>query len=262
MPRISGSSHGNGIQAVLLALNTLEYLAQRRSAVGVTELAQAFDTTKSRMHRHLQTLVAAGYILQDESSERYRVSARLMALGEAVSQNFELSYAARPAMQELRDTLGHSVAVSCPESEGLRIVSVMRGRSNVEIGVKPGSVLHYHDTAQGKVALAFGDPSLLQNTLKRKLTKSTQHTIAEPASLAAEIERIRDRGWATSPNETVIGLNALAAPVFGALGQFVGTIAIVDSVQFIEGTPTREQIRAVKRAATLVSETLGYRAAS
>ena len=259
MPRISGSSHGSGIQAVLLALGTLEYLAQRRAAVGVTELAQAFDTTKSRMHRHLQTLVAAGYILQDEGSERYRVSARLMALGEAVSQNFELSDAARSAMQDLRDQLGHSVAVSSPESEGVRIVAMTRGRSNVEIGVKPGSLLHFHDTAQGKLALAFGEASLLQSTLKRKLAKSTQFTITEPAHLAAEIERIRARGWSTSPNETVIGLNALAAPVFGALGQFVGTIAIVDSVQFIEDPPTPEQVRGVRRAAALVSETLGYR---
>ena len=262
MPRISGSSQGSGIQAVLLALGTLEYLAQRRSAVGVTELAQAFDTTKSRMHRHLQTLVAAGYILQDESSERYRVSARLMALGEAVSQNFELSYAARAAMHDLRDSLGHSVAVSSPEAEGVRIVSVIRGRSNVEIGVKPGSLLHFHDTAQGKIALAFGEPSLLQNTLKRKLSKSTQHTITDPAHLAAEIERTRARGWSISPSETVIGLNALAAPVFSALGHFVGAIAIVDSVQFIEDPPTPEQVRNVKRAAAQVSENLGYRAAT
>ncbi|MDH3235856.1 MAG: IclR family transcriptional regulator [Alphaproteobacteria bacterium] len=259
MPRISGSSHGSGIQAVLLALSTLEYLAQRRSAVGVTELAQAFDTTKSRMHRHLQTLVSAGYILQDQSSDRYRVSARLMALGEAVSENFELSDAARSVMHELRDSLSHAVAVSSPEADGVRIVSVLRGRSNVEIGVKPGSLLRFHDSAQGKAALAFGDPAVLRGVLGRKLTASTPHTITDPAKLAAEVERIKECGWSTSPNETVIGLNALAAPVFGALGRYVGAIAIVDLVQFLPEVPTDEQIRRVSAAAAQISEYLGYR---
>lgn len=260
MPRISGSSHGSGIQAVLLALSTLEYLAQRRSAVGVTELAQAFDTTKSRMHRHLQTLVSAGYILQDESSDRYRVSARLMAMGDAVSENFELSDAARPAMHELRDSLGHAVAVSSPEADGVRIVAVLRGRSDVEIGVKPGSLLHFHDTAQGKAALAFGDPAVLDKVIKQSLPASTQHTITDAARLTAEIERIRARGYAISPNETVVGLNALAAPVYGALGRYVGAIAIVDLVQFLPETPSDEQVSRVLAAARQISEHLGYRA--
>jgi DNA-binding IclR family transcriptional regulator len=259
MPRISGSSHGSGIQAVLLALSTLEYLAQRRSAVGVTELANAFDTTKSRMHRHLQTLVSAGYILQDESSDRYRVSARLMALGDAVSENFELSDAARTAMHELRDALGHAVAVSSPEVDGVRIVAVLRGRSDVEIGVKPGSLLRFHDTAQGKAALAFGDPSVLREVLSQDLPAGTPHTITDPAALAAEIERISRRGWAISPNETVIGLNALAAPVYGALGRYVGAIAIVDLVQFLTDTPTDDQVGRVLSAASQISEHLGYR---
>lgn len=261
MPRISGSSRGSGIQAVLLALGTLEYLAQRRSAVGVTELAQAFDTTKSRMHRHLQTLVSAGYILQDASSDRYRVSARLMALGDAVSENFELSDAARTAMHELRDSLGHAVAVSSPEADGVRIVAVLRGRSDVEIGVKPGSLLHFHDTAQGKAALAFGDPGLLRDVLTRDLPPSTEHTITDPSALEAEIEAIRARGWAISPNQTVIGLNALAAPVYGALGQYAGAIAIVDLVQFLSETPGDEQINRVLTAARQISEHLGYRSA-
>ena len=260
MPRISGSSHGSGIQAVLLALSTLEYLAQRRSAVGVTELAQAFDTTKSRMHRHLQTLVSAGYLLQDESSDRYRVSARLMALGDAVSENFELSDAARSAMHELRDALGHAVAVSSPEADGVRIVAVLRGRSDVEIGVKPGSLLHFHDTAQGKAALAFGDPGVLQEISASRLPASTPQTITDPAALGAEILKIRARGWAISPNETVVGLNALAAPVYGALGRYVGAIAIVDLVQFLPEKPSDEQVSRVLAAARQISERLGYRA--
>ena len=40
MPRISGAQRGEGVQAVVFALQILEYLAQHRSTVGVTDLAR------------------------------------------------------------------------------------------------------------------------------------------------------------------------------------------------------------------------------
>lgn len=262
MPRISGSSQGEGIQAVLLALRILEHLALHRGSAGVTELAQAFATTKSRIHRHLQTLIEGGYVLQEEGGERYRVSPRLMVLGEAVGENYDLSVAARPALTELRTALGHSVALSVPEVEGVRIVAVLRGRSNVEIGVKAGSLLPFHTSSQGKLALAYGDQELRERVLAQELAQSTPETIVDPAKLGVELAAIRGQGWATSGDQTVLGLNALAAPIFGALGQYVGAVAIVDSVQFISDRPQREQLDSVMTAAARISKTLGFREAS
>jgi IclR family transcriptional regulator, KDG regulon repressor len=88
MSRISGAQRGEGVQAVVFALQILEYLARQRSTVGVTDLARMFDTSKSRMHRHLQTLVAAGYVIREAETERYRSGTRLIAF-PAVDENFE-----------------------------------------------------------------------------------------------------------------------------------------------------------------------------
>src|SRR5262249_29259824 len=134
MPRISGAQRGEGVQAVVFALQILEYLAQHRSTVGVTDLARVFDTTKSRMHRHLQTLVAAGYVMRDDETERYRSGARLIAFGRAVSENFELSSAARPVMEMLRGSLGHAVALSQPDPDGMRVIGTIAGKSAFELG--------------------------------------------------------------------------------------------------------------------------------
>jgi DNA-binding IclR family transcriptional regulator len=247
----------NSVQSVVFALNIIEHLANQKSAVGVSELARTFHTTKSRMHRHLRTLGAAGYIVRDGETERYRISMRLMALGQAIGNNFDLTAAARPTLSQLRETLGHSTVLSIPEPEGMRIVFLMRGKSSLEIGVKPGSVMHYHNSAQGKIALAFGDQTLYREVLAGELAMSTPYSIADPQKLAAEIAAVRARGWAVAPNESTIGLNALAAPVFDAFGNLVGTLAIVDSIQFIGANPTPDQVRHVMQAAAKVSESLG-----
>lgn len=254
-------TRGTGVQAVEFALQILEHVAQRRASVGVTELARALGTTKNRIHRHLQTLVAAGYLVRDEETERYGVSARLMALGQAVGDNFELAAVARPVARELRDALGHAVAVSRPERDGNRILLILPSRSNIEVRVKPGSLLGFHGSAQGKITLAFGAPGTLETVLEGPLPASTPYTITDPQRLREEIAAIRARGWAGAPNEVMIGLNALAAPIFDAFGKYAGSIAVTDSVQFLGDPPTDEQLRHLLDAARRISADLGYRGA-
>jgi len=259
MPRISGSRRGDGVQAVVFALEILEHLAQQQNSVGVTDLARAFDTTKSRMHRHLQTLVGAGYIIREDDTERYRVSTRLIAIGRAVSDNFELTAVARPVMRQMREDLGHPVVLSRPVSEGVNILSMLTGKSTLEVGVKVGSTIEYHATAQGKVALAFGDESTRLRVLNAKLSPTTPETVVDPVRLSNELAEIHEKGWASSPNQALIGLNALAAPIFDAGGIFVGSVALVDSIQYLGDPPTREQIELVTDAGRRISRDLGYR---
>lgn len=249
----------SGIQAVEFALHILEYAAQSQASVGVSDLARAFSTTKSRIHRHLQTLVQAGYLVRDVDTERYSVSARLMALGQAVSENFELAAIGRPIARELRDQVGTAVVISQPEYHGVRIITLIPSRNNIEIAVKPGSLLQYHSSAQGKITLAFGDQLLLEQVIERGLEMTTPYTVTDPARLRAEISDVRHQRWAVAPNEAMIGLNALSAPIFDALGNFVGAIALTDSVQFIPAMPTSYQVECLLRAAFRISESMGNR---
>ncbi|NDW07315.1 IclR family transcriptional regulator [Jiella pacifica] len=259
MPRIEGKA-GDGVQAVQLTLGIIEHLAKERQAVGVTTLAQALGTTKSRVHRHLQTLVQQGYIVQPKDSDRYESGPRLVALGRAVSDHLDLAHIAGDPLLELRDALGHSAVISQITPDGMRVLTTMPGRSAIEIGVRSGSILNFHCSAQGKVALAYASPEFQARVLRGKLEVFTPFTIISPAVLTAELETIRARGWATAPNEIGIGLNTLAAPVFDAAGSICGAVGIVDMVQFIAGEPSEDQRVRTIAAARRVSRALGYEA--
>jgi DNA-binding IclR family transcriptional regulator len=119
-------------------------------------------------------------------------------------------------------------------------------------------VLGFHASSQGKVALAWGDEAVTKRVFSAKLDMKTPSTITSPQALQAEIARVRDRGWAVSPNEAMTGVNALAAPLFDGSATLVGAVAIVDSVQFVEAAPSAEQIRQVVGAAERISRALGY----
>jgi IclR family transcriptional regulator, KDG regulon repressor len=248
-----------GVQSVLLALRVLEQLASHDAPFGVTALATALGTTKNRVHRHLRTLVQQGYVMQ-LPDEKYCVGNRLIGLGRSAAQHDRLSILADQHMRELRDALGYGIGLGRIEPEGLRVIASLPGRSTVHIAVRDGTLVPLHATAMGKVVLAFGSELIREQLFRHRLAAFTPQTIAKHAALRKDIENVRRRGWATSPNELVIGLNALAAPVFDAIGQLCATVAIVDSVQFITGSPTSVQIARTVTAARRLSAALGYKA--
>lgn len=257
MPKVTGTG-GEGVQAVTLALHILERLAEEGRPMGVTALAAALGTTKSRIFRHLQTLMQHGYILQSGDTERYQIGFRIVSLARAAAENQDIVTASYRALRELRDALGHSAVVSQVEPDGVRILLTIPGKSPIEIGVRPGSLLQFHASAQGKIALSFGNETLRASVLGSRLERLTDKTITTAAALRAEIEKVRNQGWAVAPNEALIGVNALAAPVFDASGSLAGSIAVVDSVQYIPETPAPQQIARLLEAAKSASAALGY----
>lgn len=251
-------ARSDGLQAVTMAFRILEFLAAQRGGVGVTALARALDTTKSRVHRHLRTLLEAGYIVQSPETEKYRVGSRLVTLGRAVAENFDLATLAREEMYALRDALGQSVVISRTEAAGAVVLATLPGHEAIEIAVKPGAIMAPHCTAQGKLGLAYAEPALRERVLMSRLDMRTPHTITSPTALREEVARILARGWATAPGESMLGVNALAAPIFEGGGQMVGAIAILGSIQFVEAEPSAAQVRHVRRAAARISAQLGH----
>ena len=63
----------------------------------------------------------------------------------------------------------------------------------------------------------------------------------------------------TGDGEALMGINALAAPVFDANNELAGTISIVGSIQHLTANPDEKMIAAVSKAAAQVSARLGYR---
>ncbi|MCD1633353.1 IclR family transcriptional regulator [Martelella mediterranea] len=257
MPKISGEG-SDGIQGVVLTLRTLEALARARGPIGVTELAEKLGTTKTRAHRHLRTLVQEGYASQHDETGRYRAGGRLISLGRLMTEASNLVDLAQNDLRQLRDTLGQSCVLSQFEHSGARIVMALSGRSPIEIGVKPGSLLLFHNSAQGRVMLAHADSEFRETILARPMSAPTAETITTVEGVNAELEKIRKQGWATAANQTAIGLNTLAAPLFDATGGIVGAVGIVDLVQFLPPQPDQTKIDAVMRAARQISRKLGY----
>jgi len=250
------------IHSVVTTLDIIEHMAEARGPVGVSELAIAVGMPKPRIYRHLRTLVSRGYVTQEPQSDKYCLTLRLSHIGRAIADQTEFQVEARNVMPALRERVGQSVAIGQIEDGGVRVVDILRHRSEVEISSRPGVLFDFHCTAQGKVALAFGPSGLWEKLGRAPLRRWTDATITDLDRLKIEVNRVRKRGWAVAPGEILSGINALAAPIFDGGGALAGTIGILGSIQHLAPRPAPELVAAVLDAAADLSRRLGFREAA
>lgn len=240
-------------QSTQMAFMVIEVMAEIGQPVGLSELARRIGVSKVRVFRFLRTLLSLGYVLQDADTEKYRLSYKLYHLGQALADSTDILREARPVMVELRDATGFTVSFSQMEPNGMRILDMVRTDQPVEIVTRPGALLDFHASAQGKIALAFGGARLGDAALR----PWTSETETDREAVDAEVKATRMRGWADAPNQTLQGVTAVSAAVFDMKGDFVATLTIAGPTTTIGTPPEPRYVQALTGAARKISKNLG-----
>lgn len=246
-----------GVRSVQLALQVLEAVAFAGEPLGVTQIAERVGATKSSVHRHLLTFVENGYLVQDSASSLYAPGPMCRLLGH-VAPETNIVELARGAMQELREALGHSVVLSTTTPRGPIVMTTLSSRSPIEIGVRPGSELPFHASAQGKLFLAHSPRPVQERILARPMQIYTPKTVTDRSRIEQELVRILRDGFASAPEQVLLGVNAVAAPIFDQNDACVASLAVVGSIQHLQTVPDQETVNEVKRCAAQISRMLGH----
>ncbi|HZO97654.1 MAG TPA: IclR family transcriptional regulator [Gaiellaceae bacterium] len=233
------------------ALAILDLLAAE-GPLGTNEIARRLGVTASTVSRQLGTLVDAGYAEHEPESGRYRPGLRLVHLANLVLVRLDVRTAARPHLEALVEATGETATLSVAGDPDAVTVDVVPGRHHVQGVTQLGRPSVAHATAAGKVALAF--------TGRRPappLRAYTARTIVDPGALEAELERVRRRGFAEACEEREPGLNAVAAPVFGADGGLAAVLALQGPVPRFGRASARAALPALLERASAISRELG-----
>lgn len=241
-----------GVRSLKVALDVLEAVAFAESEIGVSEVAARLRMAKGAIHRHLRTLTERGYLMQSPTTARYQIGVKFELLGRVGTRKNGFFAASEAVMTQLRDAVGESVVLSGVESHGMRVLATLPGTALVEIGVRPGSLLSFDRSAQGRVMLAFV-PDERREAFKRTLPQAGR------AALERDLVRARRQGWLASPGEVMRGINAIATPVFDASDMCVGTIATVGVFEVPPRGRIESMIAQLQAAANRISVNLGHR---
>lgn len=236
----------------------LDLFTQERPEWGNAEVSAALRMPKATAHAILNSLTKINLLVRTGDS-RYRLSWRLLELGEAVLvSSRDIHLAATGVVLRLSKNLQRSVFLAAMDGEFVAVIERLLG-SNAAIESKLSRrILPAHATAAGKALLAYSPPGLIERVLRRGMVKFTDTTIVSTTDFAEELAVVRNRGYAVSLEENIRGLCGLAVPIMDIDRQAVAAIAVATDRSDLVANE-RHLARSVRAAALEASENLGWR---
>ena len=244
------------MQSVDRAVTALEYLG-RTGEAGVSEVAEVIGVHKSTASRLLTVLQQRGLVEPAGERGRYRLGYGILRLAGAMGSRLEVTGAGRVICDGLAAELGETVNIAVRQGDQVVNVHQSDGGNSIAVHNWVGRPTPWHATSSGKVLLAWTANSAATG-LAAELTRYTDATVTDPAVLAGQLAAARTAGYAVTAGELEVGLNAVAAPVFGAGGGVVAAISVSAPAYRLPDSGFPAVAARIIEAARRVSDRMGH----
>ncbi|MEV0899733.1 IclR family transcriptional regulator [Actinoplanes sp. NPDC049802] len=223
-----------------------------------SEVVEATGLAKATTHRILATLIERRFVTVAPDGG-YLPGPKILSLAGQALRRIDISAIAQPFVDALVDEVHCTVHVGV--ANGDEIIYLIRADSDkpYRMPSRVGLAIPMHTSGIGKVVLSgYNDHELHRFVARAGLPTLTPNTITTLDGLRAEIDRIREVGYALDLAENVPGVICVAAPILDSTHKINYGISI--STLTIEHT--REQLEAMAplaiKTAAQISAALGF----
>lgn len=193
--------------------------------LGVTEIAEQVEMSKSAVYKHLHTLHAHGYV--ENYCGRYRLGFKFLTLGGKARAHNPVCRYARQVVHDLSTETQKNTSFIVKDGDYGVIACISEDRYGLRRTVPLGDRYPLHQNAAGKAMLASLPDDEVEAILSRvELDDRTENTITDREQLFEELDTIREQGYATSESERIQGVQAIAAVVSDSVADTVGAISL------------------------------------
>lgn len=243
------------IAAVDRTLDLLESLA-RLGPASLAALADSAGCTRTAAFRLLRTLQGRGFTIQDEARGLWRLGARWGALGRAANEQGALAATAMPFLMALGKATGENVYLRVRDGMESETVAIYQTDPTIRMYSEVGKRGPLH-AGSSRILLAFAPEAVQTQLLAQRLNRYTPATRIDSTWIAADLHRIRTRGYLITSDEVVAGAVSIAAPIRDAAGAVVAVVHIGSPSMRMRPPRPRNLLPQVIDAAAKLSEALG-----
>jgi DNA-binding IclR family transcriptional regulator len=247
-----------GTQAVLRALHLLKAFTDDRPVLNLGELAQAIDLKKTTAFRLLTALEREGFVMRAQNPDGYRLGPEILALAGRALRSSDLRQAARESLELLASQSGETATLEIRVDDQVLVLDEVPGNHLLGTLSWLGARWPMYATSTGKVILANLSEAERAAMLIYPLLGLTEHTIIRADAMAAELELIRQQGYALAVEEMEPGFAAVAAPIFRVDGAVLGAISLGGPILRLTSEVLSRLAGLVVEQAQAISRRLGY----
>ena len=245
------------VQSVARALTMVSCFAND-AELGISEIAERMDLSKSTTYGLINTLTVFGYLEQTES-KKYRLGLKLFELGNLVQSRMDIRMEAKPYCQLLADKYRTTVHLATFSEDEIIYIDKVDNNSSVVVYSQIGKRAPMYCTGVGKAILAFLPEEYVEKYVaSTSLLPVTEHTITTREKLLEELSKIRERGYAADDEEIEPGLHCIAAPIFNHKRQPRMAISLSFPYGRIWDLDWEQAVQDVRYYAHQISERVGY----
>ena len=245
------------VQSVARALTMVSCFAND-AELGISEIAERMDLSKSTTYGLINTLTVFGYLEQTES-KKYRLGLKLFELGNLVQSRMDIRMEAKPYCQLLADKYRTTVHLATFSEDEIIYIDKVDNNSSVVVYSQIGKRAPMYCTGVGKAILAFLPEEYVEKYVaSTSLLPVTEHTITTREKLLEELSKIRERGYAADDEEIEPGLHCIAAPIFNHKRQPRMAISLSFPYGRIWDLDWEQAVQDVRYYARQISERVGY----
>lgn len=235
------------------ALDILAVLRETTRPMSLAELTTRLGLAKSSVFRLLHTLEVSGYLERTADGE-YRLTPDLRVWGDGQRVS-GLVEAALPHMRALGREFGETITLAMHFDNRIEVVATIDSPHLIRMANTVGRILPPHASSLGKAITAW-QPDEVVERLRRSYGnhRFTEHTITDDVALKQAYERIREQGYSTDGEESVLEGCCFGAPIRAADGRVVAAISLsLPKMRLKDKAMGRRIVAAVRQAADAAS---------
>ena len=206
-------------------------LFKKHSKLSFTDIQKVLNYNKSTLFRILYTLEKNKYLLKDKNG-RYELGLNIFILGNQISRIGKLKKASEVYLKELAEAT--NITSHLGIIEGLQVLIIAKYdplNSSIKMVSRVGRPVPAHCTGQGKALLAYSARKIVKKIIKKYgLKRFTSNTITRADDFFAELEKIRERGYAIDNSEHEKQIHCIALPILNEFNELEAAISITGLV--------------------------------
>jgi DNA-binding IclR family transcriptional regulator len=246
----------SGVRVLHKTLDILEEIKTTESGYKLADLARKVELPKATVYRILTTLEGRGY-LDRASDGSYRMAKKLFELQRSVPLEQVLHRVAQPVMERLVAACKETVNLGILDAGEVVVINTVESPQAVRMSSKIGNRRHLHATALGKILLAGMPEKEVNRLVKLKgLPKVTPETLTTKTELVAELQKVRQQGWALDNQENEMEGRCIGAPIHGPNERVVAALSISGPVFRMDISRAQSLVASLKTACAEISKSV------
>ncbi len=239
------------------SIRVLEAVAESGDNPRFAELEKLLGFPKATLNRLLGQLQEEELILFDESTQRYSLGFKLMALARRSWQNMDVRRLAFDQLEWLAQHTNESVQLAMRAETEMVYIDSIECTQSVRMSVRVGDRIPMYCSSTGKAFLAnMCQEESAQLIGRMRFAATTQATITSPEALATEINQVRQQGYAIDREEHYVGVCCVASPILNSKGEPIAAFSVAAPSFRAEQETLVQWSELVKTAADIVSSRL------